>query len=454
MSSQNNPQSAGMKSFTIVWLGQVVSLIGSGLTSFALGVWVYMQTGSTVLFATTVLFARLPIVFISPIAGAIADRYDRRLVMLLSDAGSAVTTLAMVALAFTGNLTIWHIFAARLLYSVCGAFQMPAYYAAIGQLVPQDKLGNANGMVQLSSALAEIIAPLIAGALLVSLQLQGLMLIDLVTFVVALVALLSVRFNPAPAPAQTGEAPPSFLRQITDGWRHAVQHPGIVGLIVFFMMINFTIGFMTTLAVPMVLKFSTPAMLGLFGSISGLGLLVGSIGLSVWGGPKQRIQGVLGGTALIGLFLAIMGLLPNMIVVTLGGFGVLMLVPIVQGCGQTIMQSKVPAELQGRVFGTVQALATVAALAAVALAGPLTDSVFEPLLAAEGALAGSVGQVIGVGPGRGIGFMFILLGALTVLVGLGGYQYARLRNIEREIPDSQASAAPAQELSGPTPVAG
>jgi DHA3 family macrolide efflux protein-like MFS transporter len=168
----------------------------------------------------------------------------------------------------------------------------------------------------------------------------------------------------------------------------------------------------------------------------GLGMLAGTLVMSVWGGPRRRIHGVLAFLAVSGLLMALFGLTPSIPVMALAGFGLMFVMPIINGSSQAIWQSKVAADVQGRVFSVRRMITLSISPAAYALAGPLADKVFKPLLMPDGALAAGVGQVIGVGPGRGIGFLFIVMGLLCSLVSLSAYLSPRVRNLEDEIPDA------------------
>jgi DHA3 family macrolide efflux protein-like MFS transporter len=181
--------SQDMRSFMIIWLGQLISMLGSGLTRFALGVWIFAETGQATPFAITVLLGNLPGLLLMPLAGSLADHWNRRKIMILADTGSALLTLMIAFFLFQGDLQIWHIYLLVTLGSVCGAFQEPAYNASIVMLVPKEKLGNANGMVQMGQALTSVITPLLAGALFVSIGMNGIILIDFVTFFFAISAL-------------------------------------------------------------------------------------------------------------------------------------------------------------------------------------------------------------------------------------------------------------------------
>ncbi|MCJ7735328.1 MAG: MFS transporter, partial [Anaerolineales bacterium] len=188
------PFTAGIPVFTVTWLGQVISLVGSGLTSFALGVWVFRSTGSATLFAFIGLFAVLPKVLVSPFAGALVDRWDRRAVMILADTGAGLSTLFIATILIFDRMELWHIYLSTAASSLFGAFQWPAYTAAVSLLVPEEHLGRANGMNQFGRAAAEIFAPLLAGILMLTIQLEGVILIDVGTFIFAMLTLLLVRF--------------------------------------------------------------------------------------------------------------------------------------------------------------------------------------------------------------------------------------------------------------------
>ena len=437
----HNDTSRGMRIFVVVWLGQVVSLVGSGLTSFALGLWVYERTGSVTQYALIGLFTVLPSVVLSSFAGVLVDRWDRRWVMILSDAGAGLSTLVVAILFFTGRIAPWHIYLTAAASATFSAFQRLAYTAATTLLVSNQNLGRANGMVQFGRAVAEILAPTLAGFLILRIKVQGTLLIDFVTFLFAVTTLLLVRF-PSPQPARAAEpaaaARPSvgvLWREATHGWRHVVARPGLRGLLVFFALVNFLWGMVGATIAPMVLGFTSADVLGVIISVAGGGLLTGSLVMSAWGGPKRRINGVLYFELLSGLCFLLIGLRPSFWPVALGAFGAHLTIAIIYGSNQAIWQSKVPPEVQGRVFAAQEMIATSTRPLAYLVAGPLVDRLFEPLLAVGGPLAGSVGHVIGVGPGRGIGLLFAVMGVLKVAVAVAGCLNARIRLIEDELPD-------------------
>jgi len=425
-----------MRVFIVVWLGQLVSLVGSGLTSFALGLWVYQRTGSVTQFALISLFVVLPGVILSPLAGALVDRWDRRWVMILSDAGAGLSTLMMALLFFTGRVQVWHICLAAGASATFGTFQYPAYAAATTLLVSNHNLGRANGMVQFGRAASEILAPALAGVLVLTIRVEGVLLIDFVTFLFAVTTLLFVRF-PQPEITSVGQASKGSLwRKAAYGWTYVAARRGLLGLLVFFAIVNFLWGLVGASITPMILGFTSADVLGIIISVAGGGMLIGSLAMSAWGGPKHRINGVLFFELLSGLCFLLIGLRPSAWLVAIGAFCAHLTIAFVYGSNQAIWQNRVPPDVQGRVFAAQQMIATSSRPLAYLVAGPLADELFEPLLAPGGPLAGSIGQIVGVGPGRGIGLLFLIMGVLKVAASLGGYLYSPIRRVEDESPDA------------------
>jgi hypothetical protein len=201
---------------------------------------------------------------------------------------------------------------------------------------------------------------------------------------------------------------------------------------------NFLVGIVDVLATPLVLSFASAAVLGTVLSIAGIGMLVGASVLSTWGGPQRLINSVFGFMLLSGLSILVAGVRPSVPLFALAAFLFFLGLPIMNGSIQVIFQRKVAPDMQGRVFALMGAIAGSSLPLAYLIAGPLADRVFEPLLAPGGLLVGSIGQLIGVGRGRGIGLMFIVIGALTMLATVVAYQYPRLRLLESELPDAIA----------------
>jgi MFS family permease len=441
-SGQTKPSNS-MATFAVVWLGQLVSVVGSGLTSFALGVWVFERTGSATEFALIGLCAVVPRVVLSPLAGAVVDRWDRRRVMILSDVGAGLCTGILAILLTAGELETWQIYLVSGASAAFSTLQWPAYAAATTSLVAEKDLGRANGMIQLGQAAGEILAPTLAGALLGMAGLQVVILIDLVTFGFAVASLVLVRLPQTQDAEQPRATRSRLLRDMTFGWRYIAGRPGLRGLLRFQAAVNFLWGMVGALITPMILGFTSSEALGLIISIAGLGMLAGSLVMSIWGGPKRRINGVLVFEFLSGLCFLLIGLRPSFWPVALGAFGAHVTIAFVYGSNQAIWQSRVAPDVQGRVFAAQQMVARAASPLAYALSGPLADRVFEPLLTASGPLAGSACQALGTGPGRGIGLLFLVMGLLKMAIPILAYANPEVRRIEDDPPGAESEGSSA-----------
>lgn len=442
----------GMRTFFFVWGGQFVSLVGNGIGIFALGVWVYETTGSATRFALAPFAGALTALVLLPFSGVIADRWDRRRLMILSDSLAGAFALVAVWLFYADLLRVWHVYVIVVGMSAGSAFLIPAFTAAITTLVPQRQLARASGMVQTARATSQILGPVSAGLLIAWIGYHGVLAIDFVTFLVGAGVLLLVRF-PAPLPASSeaavegGPAPATarrgVFREALFGWFYIKDRPGLLRLLGLFSVANFSLGMVIVLLTPLVLSFSTIAKLGTVRGAAASGLLVGGLLLSVWGGPQRRVPAILVSLVFQGLVLFLAAAGPSVVLIAVAGFLFTLVLPIINGLSQAIWQTKVPQDLQGRVFAVRLMIAMSAMPLAFLLAGPLADHVFGPLLLPGGALAGSVGRWIGVGPGRGIALLFIVLGVLTLLVTAVGALSPRLRRLETEVPD--AGVAPEDE---------
>ena len=426
----------GMSIFVLVWLGQLVSLLGSNLTNFALDVWVYQQNGSVTQLSFLILFTTLPNVIISPLAGALVDRWDRRWVMIISDSGAAFITMTIAILLATGKIEIWHIYLASALIASLSAFQWPAYNAATTLLVPKKHLGRASGMTQLAQAVGQLISPILGGVLLGFIQLSGIFVLDLSSFLFALTTLILVRFPHQKVTQNQENNKTSLLTQALYSFHYLRTHSGLMALLLFIASSNFLVGILHVLTYPLILSFASPAQLGMIMSFGGVGMVTGSLFMSTWGSGRQNYINILLCFMLLnGFSLMVAGLYPSTLLFAVFAFLFFLGLPFINSSALVIFQKKVPPDLQGRVFSLVGAISSSCLPIAYLISGPMADKIFEPLMAVNGPLAGTIGQLIGTGPGRGIGLMFIVLGILTMLMTIIAYQYPPLRLVEHELPD-------------------
>lgn len=431
----------GMRIFSIIWFGQLISTLGSGLSGFALGVWIYETTSSTTLFALSMVIWILPNILLSPVAGVIADRWDRRLIMILIDSMAGLATLFIWVTLTTGSLQVWHVYIAQAFFSSANTFQWPTYSAATSLLVPKEHLGRAGGMTQVGEAISSLASPAAAGALYVTTGMKTIILIDITTYLFALATLVAVRFPRLETTEEGRAGQGSFFQEALYGWKYIYARRGLLGLLIVFAVLNFLINLTGPLFTPMILDMTTPDVLGYVSSVMGLGMLVGTLTMSIWGGPKRRIYGIFTFETLAGLCIMLLGLRSSIPLIAVAGFGMALVMPITNACSQAIWQSKVAQDVQGRVFSARRMIAFSIIPFSYILSGPLADTVFDPLLVEGGALASSVGRLIGVGDGRGTGLMFVILGLLYVLSAQAILLHPRIRRLELELPD----AVPAQD---------
>jgi MFS family permease len=445
--SDNKPMQ-GMKAFGTIWIGQLVSLLGSGLTSFALAIWALNRTHSVTQYTLIIVCASLPAVFVAPFAGALVDRWDRKWVLFMTDLGPAMVTLTYAFMLWQGHLEVWHIYIGAAVNAVFGAFQWPAYIASITMLVDRSQYGRVNGMLDFGQAGTTIAAPALAGVLLGLVNIWGVLLVDFATFLFAAATLLLVHIPRPETSAEGRKAKGSIWKEAAYGWTFIRERPGLLGLLLFFAAVNLALCTSGVAILPMVLAFTgNTALTGTVNSLVGVGLLIGGAIMTATGGPKPRVYGVLGIGLVLSACLVLVGLRPSIYVV---GAGVLLWyigLPIMNGSSTAIWQSKTPGDVQGRVFAMRRMIAQFTTPIGDFMAGPLSDKVFIPLLMPGGALAGTaVGRVLGVGPGRGIGLMILTMAAIPGLAAVWGFLNPRIRNVETELPD-----APKKQAAPPPP---
>jgi MFS family permease len=378
----------------------------------------------------------LPRLLIGPFAGVLVDRWNRRLIMIAADTISALMTLGAAVLLFTNQLAIWHVYVIALVSSICGAFQEPAYLASITMLVPKKEFGRASGMMQASEAFSRLLAPMLAGVLYLAIRLSGIFAIDFISFFFAIGALMLVRIPQPEVQKPDANEKVSLWADAMVGWRYLAARAGLIGMLIYFALVNFLLNLSAVLTAPLTLSFAQASSLGLVQSAAGLGMLVGSIVMSAWGGPKRKMNGVYGFIGMMGAAMIIIGLKPSVPLIALGYFIFLFALPFGSGSSRAIWQVKVEPQVQGRVFATRSVLSTSMMPLAFLLAGPLADQVFGPLMSEGGELASSfAGQVLGIGAGRGIGLIFVVSGITLLIVTAVACAYPRMRLLEDELPD-------------------
>ncbi|MEN2983023.1 MAG: MFS transporter [Thermus sp.] len=410
----------GFAAFRLLWLGQALALVGREMTWFALTLYAYQQTGLATTLSLLGFFHFLPLLLLSPVAGALVDRYPRKWAMLAADLGGGLATGFLLLMLFLGRLEVWHLYLVSALAGALSSLHWPALSAALSALLDKKDYARASGMMSLAESLAGVGAPVLAAALLGPLGLKAIFALDLLGAGAAVATLLLV---PIPNPKPLAQAGTSLLEEALFGFRFILARPPLLGLQLMFFGVNFLTSLAVTVLPAMVLAKTalSETALALVRSASGLGGVAGGLLLSLWGGPQKRVHGVFLGMALSSLALALMGLVEGSQAWAVLAFLESFFIPLLNGSNQAIWQAKVPLEVQGKVFAARRMIAWFANPLAMLLSGPLADRVFGPRY----------------GQGEGIALMLLLFGGLGVALGLSGYLFPSLREAERLLPDAK-----------------
>jgi MFS transporter, DHA3 family, macrolide efflux protein len=433
----------GMTAFIVVWLGQIVSVLASSMSHFGLTIWMYQQTGSALAMGMMNVAFITPFLVLSPIAGVMVDRYNRKLMMMVSDFTAIIATASVFILLALGRLEYWHLYFAAALNGIGNTFQWPAYSAAITTMVPKAQYSRANGLMSLMEAGPGVLAPLMAGALLPFIGLVGLLSIDIITFFFAIGALLLV-IVPKPVRTSSGEeARGSLWHEAIYGFRYIFKRPSLLGLQMVFFFGNLFFGIAFTLLAPMVLARtdSNSLVFGMVQSAGAVGGVLGGIVMSVWSGFNRKVHGVLLGWAVSSLGLMVLGAGQGLTIWLPAMFVISLVSPLINTSNQAIWQAKVAPDVQGRVFSARRLIAWFTNPISPIIAGSMADFVFEPAMRADTAMAATFGPLVGTGPGAGMGLIMVLCGLLGLLVPAIAYFIPAIRNAERILPDHEQPLA-------------
>ena len=426
-----------MRTFIIIWLGQAVSMIGSSMTAFAFTLWVWELTRHATDIALFGFFRQVPQVLITPIAGVIVDRWNRKYLMMLGDTMSALLTTIVLLLYLTHSLQLWHLYLAVAVEGIFVQIQELAYSASISMIVPKQQYSRVCSIGFLANSSSVIIAPALAGVLYVVIGLVGILIIDIATCVIAVSALMLVRI-PQPTTAQAGAQSHANLKQeLYFGWHYITARPGLLAMLVLTSLFWFTYYFGSSLSSTLILARSgnDAKVLGPVTSAAGLGGIIGALLVSTWGGFKRRIHGVLLGMVGTGLSQTVFGLGIIPLIWIPAKFCSSLNFPILGSADEAIWLRKVRPNVQGRVLSTRYLVERGASTVAYLIAGPLADYVFEPVMMSGGSLAPILGWIFGTGKGAGMALLYVISSLGLLLIGLSGYAFRTLRDVEIIVPD-------------------
>lgn len=402
-----NAQNRTFQGFLIIWLGQLMSAVGSGLTAFALGVFVFQQTQSATSFSLIILFSFLPSFILLPFGGVLADQFDRRRMMIIGDAGAVTGLLFILFFIYSGDLTLRHIYLGVALSSVFAAIKNPAYKAAVSDLVSAELYSRASGLIQLAGSAQYLISPILAGFLMSVFDIAYVLMVDIITFLIAVAAVVMIK---KPAGDSQKHEKPAFFRDMADSWRYLLSHKGVLWLVLLTSMVCFYVGLFQSLFGPMMLTFTDSKTLGIALSASASGMLVSSLFIGVYRIRKSKTFILSLSLGMAGLFYTFMGLFTTVFLIIIFCFLFFSALPFANTSVEVLIRNNVDNEKQGRIWSMVYAVSQAGYILAFGSAGFLADHVFNPLFYYNGALSQTVGQIIGTGQGRGIGFMFVMSG--------------------------------------------
>ncbi len=441
-----------MQGFTLVWMGQIVSVLATNMSGFAQTIWAFEKTGSATVLGIVQLSFSLPFLLISPFAGAMVDRYNRKLMMMVSDLGAVLATSAILTLNAMGILQIWHLCISSVIFGASNAFQWPAYMSAISTMVPKAQYGRANGMMSLIESGPSVFSPMLAGALLPLIGLTGILTIDVATFFLAIGALLAVHV-PQPPLTEEGQAGKgSLMKEAAYGFKYIFARRSLLSLLLVILGLNLAGGFSQPLFSPMILvrTGNNSASLGAVQSAFAIGGVVGGLIVSAWGGFKKRIKGMVVGWVLYAIFgLILFGLGRNLSVWIPVGLLAAMTFPLTQSASDAIWQAKVAPDIQGRVFSARRLIAWLVDPIMPIVAGLAADYGMEPAMQAKSGVANVFSLLVGTEPGSGMAVQFILSGFLFMSIAACAWFIPVIRSVETLLPDhDQLEKVPALPREG------
>lgn len=424
---------SGLRVFYFILIGQSLSLLGSTLTNFGLGVWAYQTGDSVTNFTLIAVASTVPGIVLGPVIGSYVDRLNRKLLLFSAQAGSALVTLLLASLYWLDALEVWHIIAVVPFASVFATVLQVGFTSTVTMMVPKDSLSRANGALGLSFGVVQLVGPLLAGIAMDHIGVDGIFVIDIATF---LVGLLSIVIFTIPNPEKNeNQDDTSLWFEIKEAYLLLRSRPGVLGGLYLFTLIWFNVSAVQVLILPLILSFASTTELGLIQSIAGLGMLMGGILMIAWKGPEKKMYGILAGSIFIAICLVLLPIPPSVVWVATFSFLIMFVAPVATVCSQTLWQNKVPPQFHGRAFSLRNTIMKAAQPLAFLSAGVLADNVFEPLMVEGAWLAELLGGYWGTGSGRGVAVMISLFGALSLLVVIIAALTPSIRTVDTSIPD-------------------
>lgn len=421
------------KNFIVFWASQTVSQLGSSMTGFALIIWAYKQTNSAMTVSLLTFFSYVPYVLVSLFAGSFVDRHKKKSIMLWSDSISFLCSLSIVILLITGKLEIVHIYMVNIITGFMNSFQSPASSVVIGTIVPEDKLSNASGMNSLSSSMLAVVTPMLASFISSFWGLEGVIIIDMLTFWFAFSVLLFYIKIPENTEDISGSIWDIF-KGCREGISFLLQNKGLWYLIISMAFMNFFSRLTYENILPAMLLARSGGNETILGTVSGLlgvGGIAGGLYVSFFKIPKSPVKMIYFSAAFS--FIAgdlLMGLGSNIWIWCIAGIAASVPIPFISAGQNVIIYQSLSKDMQGRVFAVRNAVQYASIPMGILTGGFLADYVFEPFMQTRHPLALLLQGIVGSGSGSGMSVMFLCTGILGFITSILWYRNPELKKLK------------------------
>ena len=421
-----------MKNFYKLWLGELISNIGSGMTAFALSVYVYEKTGSVSYISLITLLSFMPSIILSPIGGLLADRYDRRLLMIIGDLFSGLGLIYILWNIQAGEKSIVPIFVGITFSSIFTSLLEPSYRATLTDILEEENYAKASGLIQVAGSAKYLISPVIAGMILSVADIRVILLLDILTFITTCLMIFLVRKS---MNSETQNYKKDSFKGLLEGLFIIKENRGVYSLVIIMFFVCFFMGFIQILIRPMILALSSVKTAGMMESLCAAGLLIGSLWIGIAGIKKNYSKILAVACFFCGIFMSMTGVNENLAIIGISTFLFFSTLPFMNSCADVLVRVSVPNELQGRVWGLISLITQMGTVTAYIISGVMADYIFEPMFNKNGILVENIGMIIGTGKGRGIGFMLILSGMGMLIMAIIIWKNREIREVSEKCVD-------------------
>ena len=421
-----------MKNFYKLWLGELISNIGSGMTAFALSVYVYEKTGSVSYISLITLLSFMPSIILSPIGGLLADRYDRRLLMIIGDLFSGLGLVYILWNIQAGEKSIVPIFLGITFSSIFTSLLEPSYRATLTDILDEENYAKASGLIQAAGSAKYLISPVIAGMILSVADIRVILLLDILTFITTCLMIFLVRKS---MNSEMQNYKKDSFKGLLEGLFIIKENRGVYSLVIIMFFVCFFMGFIQILIRPMILALSSVKTAGMMESLCAAGLLIGSLWIGIAGIKKNYSKILAVACFFCGIFMSMTGVNENLAIIGISTFLFFSTLPFMNSCADVLVRVSVPNELQGRVWGLISLITQMGTVTAYIISGVMADYIFEPMFNKNGILVENIGMIIGTGKGRGIGFMLILSGMGMLIMAIVIWKNGKIREVSEKCVD-------------------